>query len=54
MDITEAWPGKLRWGQAWFSIESQSAAGTTQPKRGGLNRGGTSAPLEEAVGRFEM
>ena len=37
-----------------FSIESQTAAGTTQPKRGRLNRGGTSAPLEEAVGRFEM
>ena len=31
-----------------------TAARTTQPKRGQLNRGGTSAPLDDELGRLEV
>ena len=37
-----------------FSTELQTAARTTQPKRGHLNRGGTSAPLDDDLGLLEV
>ena len=37
-----------------FSTESQTAARKTQPKRSQLNRGGTSAPLDDELGRLEV
>ena len=37
-----------------FSTESQTAARKTQPKRSQLNRGGTSAPLNDELGRLEV
>ena len=37
-----------------FSIELQTAARTTQAKRGQMNRGGTSAPLDEVLGWPEV
>ena len=37
-----------------FSSELQTAARKDQPKQGHLNRGGTSAPLDDELGRFEV
>ena len=37
-----------------FSTELQTAARKTQPKRSQLNRGGTSAPLDDELGRLEV
>ena len=37
-----------------FSTESQTAARKTQPIRSQLNRGGTSAPLDDELGRLEV
>ena len=37
-----------------FSTELQTAARKTQPKRIQLNRGGTSAPLDDELGRPEV
>ena len=56
---------KLRWGQTWksfagvklgfrFSTELQTAARTIKPKRGRMNRGGTSAPLADELYQLEV
>ena len=37
-----------------FSTELQTAARKTQPKRSQLNRGGTSAPLDDELGQLEV
>ena len=52
--------GKLRWEQTWvklgfrFSTELQTAARTIKPKRGRMNRGGTSAPLADELYQLEV
>ena len=37
-----------------FLTELQTAVRKSQPKRGQLNRGGTSAPLNDELGRLEV
>ena len=37
-----------------FSTELQTAARKDQPKQGHLNRGGTSAPLDDELGRLAL
>ena len=37
-----------------FLIELQTAARKDQPKQGHLNHGGTSAPLDDELGQFEV